>query len=225
VGIAHARFMARFFDQHGIKALAIWGDSPKQERADALDKLRRGEINILFSVDLFNEGVDVPNVETLLLLRPTESPLLFLQQLGRGLRKAEGKTACLVLDFIGQHRREFRFHPRLQGLLGGSRQHVERQVEEGFPFLPAGCHMALEPKAREIVLRSIREAVPSTWQGRAAELRSVAAEGWGSLADFLEHSGLELGDLYRSNHSWSDLKEAAGLPVASKGPNEVPLRP
>lgn len=224
VGIAHARFMARVFNEHEIKAAAIWGDSPKDEREQALKQLNKGEINILFSVDIFNEGVDVPNVETLLFLRPTDSPVLFLQQLGRGLRKAENKTACLVLDFVGQHRREFRFHQKLQAFLGGSRKHVEKQVQEGFPFLPAGCHMELEPQAREIVLRNIKNAVPSRWSQKIAELRQLAAEGVNTLAGFLEHSGLELADIYQGGRCWSDLKEEAGLETEIPGPNESALR-
>lgn len=225
VSVVHARFMARVFNENGIASAAVWGDSPKIERADALDKLRRGEVKVLFSVDLFNEGVDLPDVDTLLLLRPTESPVLFLQQLGRGLRKAEGKTACLVLDFIGRHRSEFRFHPRLQALLGGSRRHVEHQVQNGFPFLPAGCHMEIEPVARDVVLRSIRDAVPHTWAARATELASLAREGKGSLRDFLDESGLELEDLYASNdRGWSSLREAAGLPIKPAGSHERTLR-
>jgi superfamily II DNA or RNA helicase len=70
-------------------------------------------------VDLFNEGVEVPLVDTVLMLRPTDSPTLFLQQLGRGLRRAHGKTVCTVLDFVGHHRREFRFDRRLRALLPG----------------------------------------------------------------------------------------------------------
>lgn len=224
VGIEHARFMARVFNDHGIRAEAVWGDSPKDFRTEALRKLNEGEIKILFSVDIFNEGVDVPNVETLLLLRPTESPVLFLQQLGRGLRKAKNKTACLVLDFVGQHRKEFRYHNRLQALLGGSRLHVERQVKDGFPFLPAGCYMELEPKAREIVLQSIRNAVPSNWKAKADELRSLAAEDKGSLFNFIEASGLELSDIYGSHRCWSDLKEEAGLSIEPAGPHESTLR-
>jgi len=224
VGIAHARFMARVFNEHGIKAAAIWGDSPKDEREQALKQLNLGEINILFSVDIFNEGVDVPNVETLLFLRPTDSPVLFLQQLGRGLRKADNKNACLVLDFVGQHRREFRFHQKLQAFLGGSRKHVEKQVQEGFPFLPAGCHMELEPQAREIVLRNIRNAVPSRWLQKIAELRQLAEEGVNTLAGFLEHSGLELTDVYQGGRCWSDLKEDAGFDTEPEGPKETVLR-
>ncbi len=190
------------------------------ERTAALRDLDAGRVNVVFTVDLFNEGVDVPNVDTLLLLRPTESPTLFLQQLGRGLRRARGKALCTVLDFVGNHRREFRFDRRLRALLGGSRRDVERQVANDFPFLPAGCHMELDPVAREIVLRSIREAIPSDWKARREELRSL---GDVSLAKYLEETGLELEDIYASNHSWSELRRAVGLPTATSGPEEGAL--
>ncbi len=211
VSIEHARFMARVFGELGVRSTAVWGDSPEEERREALSQLRRGEINILFSVDLFNEGVDLPTVDTLLLLRPTDSATLFLQQLGRGLRKSQGKHTCLVLDFVGQHRREFRFDRRLRALLGGSRKNIERQVEAGFPFLPAGCHMELDRVARDIVLESIKRAVPAGWTAKANELRRLREEGRGSLERaFLEDSGLELEDVYAGNKSWSDLVEAVG---------------
>jgi superfamily II DNA or RNA helicase len=224
VSVEHARFMARVFNQLGVASTAVWGDSPENERREALQQLRDGKINVLFSVDLFNEGVDLPNVDTLLLLRPTDSPTLFLQQLGRGLRKAKDKHCCLVLDFVGQHRREFRFDRRLQALLGGSRKHVERQVEGGFPFLPAGCHMELEHRAREIVLESIKRAVPSRWAAKAEELRRLVGEGRGSLPAYLEDAGLELEDVYSGTKSWSDLKALAGVELESTGPSETTLR-
>ncbi len=224
VSVDHARFMARVFSNLGIPSVAVWGSTPAHERESALLQLSAGEIRVLFSVDLFNEGVDLPNVDTLLLLRPTDSPTLFLQQLGRGLRKADRKPFCLVLDFVGQHRQEFRYDRRLRALLGGSRKHVEQQVEEGFPFLPAGCHMELESKARDIVLASIRSAVPSRFAERAEELARLDKEGRGSLAAFIEDSGLELEDIYANNRSWSDLRQHAGLEVAPAGPEEITLR-
>jgi superfamily II DNA or RNA helicase/HKD family nuclease len=224
VSIEHARFMARVFDDLGVASTAVWGDSPAEERRAALDRLRRGDINIVFSVDLFNEGVDLPNVDTLLLLRPTDSPTLFLQQLGRGLRKATDKHSCLVLDFVGQHRREFRFDRRFQALLGGSRKSVERQVETGFPFLPAGCHMELSSKARDIVLENIKRATPTRWQAKAEELRRLHGEGRSSLGAYLEDAGLELEDVYAGTRGWSDLREAAGLATEAPGPNEPALR-
>lgn len=224
VNVEHARYMARVFGEAGVPATAVWGDSPEDDRRAALEALRRREIAVLFSVDLFNEGVDLPRVDTLLLLRPTDSPVLFVQQLGRGLRKHANKSTCLVLDFVGNHRREFRFDRRLQALLGGSRKRVERQVEAGFPFLPAGCHMELEPRAREIVLDNIRKAVPSQWKAKAEELRRLSDEGRGSLRAFLEDSGLALDDIYSGNRAWSDLRETAGLPVEASGPAEETLR-
>ena len=106
VSVEHARFMARVFNEAGIRSQAVWADTPSAERQHALEDLAARRINVLFSVDLFNEGVDVPVVDTLLLLRPTDSPTLFLQQLGRGLRKSHGKRQCTVLDFVGHHRKD-----------------------------------------------------------------------------------------------------------------------
>jgi hypothetical protein len=174
---------------------------------------------------LFNEGVDVPTIDTLLMLRPTESPLLFLQQLGRGLRKSAGKTICTVLDFVGQHRREFRYDRRFRALLGGSRQSVLKQVEGGFPFLPAGCHMELDRVASERIIESIKRSVPTRWREKAVELSTLEQEQPGiSLGRFLAASGLDLEDIYAGNHSWSDLREEAGLQMHTAGPHEKTLR-
>lgn len=225
VSVEHARYMARVFNESGIPATAVWADTRDEERLRALTDLAAGRVNVVFSVDLFNEGVDVPAVSSLLMLRPTESPLLFLQQLGRGLRKAPGKTLCTVLDFVGQHRKEFRYDRRFQALLGGSRSHVTRQVSEGFPFLPSGCSMQLDRVATERVLESIRNGVPSRWNEKVNELRSLAAERPDiTLADYLVESGLELEDVYTGNHCWSDLREDAGLPSAVAGSSEEGIR-
>lgn len=225
VSIVHARYMARIFNDAGITAVAIFGESSDQERREALAALRDGSLRVLFSVDLFNEGVDLPVVDALLLLRPTDSATLFLQQLGRGLRKSAGKASCLVLDFVGVHRREFRFDRRLRALLGGTRKDLTTQVEQGFPLLPAGCHMQLDRVAAEIVLRSIRSAVPSNWTQQVDELRALIAGGKQvSLESYLEHSGVELHELYAGGRSWSDLRAAAGLALADAGPHEVVLR-
>jgi len=220
VSVGHAQFMARRFTELGLPSVSLSAASRSAERSAALRDLSKGELRAVFTVDLFNEGIDVPNVDTLLLLRPTESPTLFLQQLGRGLRKAEGKGACTVLDFVGTHRKEFRFDRRLRALLGGSRADVERQVRNDFPFLPAGCSFHLDHVARDIVLRSIREAIPSTWRERCEELLSL---GDVRLAEYLESSGLELDDIYAGGHSWSEMRRAAGFPTAASGPAEGAL--
>lgn len=224
--VDHARWMADRFNDAGIRATAVWADTPSDERRQALLDLAVGRVNVIFSVDLFNEGVDIPTVDTLLLLRPTDSPTLFLQQLGRGLRRAEGKAECLVLDFVGLHRKEFRFDLRYRALLGGTRKDLIERVEAGFPFLPAGCHLSLDPVAADLVLKNIRESVPTRWAAKALELQHVAAAAGGDvgLAPFLDESGLDLDDVYTGNRSWSDLREEAGLPVAAAGPHEAILR-
>ncbi len=243
VSVEHARFMARHFERAGIRALAIWADTPSRERRAALDDLAAGRVNVVFTVDLFNEGVDVPLVDTLLLLRPTDSALLFQQQLGRGLRRAPGKTVCTVLDFVGHHRREYRFDRRLRAILRGGRSELRRQVEEGFPFLPAGCHMELDRVASAAVLENLRQSLPNRWAAKVEELRHVAAArgvagsgdssaaGGGSgdgpevsLGAFLREADLDLEDVYTGNRGWSDLREAAGLRTLPAGPAEDAFR-
>lgn len=225
VSIEHAQFMAAHFTKHGLPSVAIWGNSPAADRQAALQDLAAGKVRVVFSVDLFNEGVDVPTVDTLLMLRPTESPTLFLQQLGRGLRRSKDKSFCTVLDFVGTHRREFRFDRRYRALLGGTRRDIERSVQQGFPFLPAGCYMHLDAKASEVVLRSLRDAIPSRWPARVEELRVVHASYPDvTLSRYLEESGLDLPDVYDGSRGWSDLCQAAGVSVAPAGPLETPLR-
>lgn len=225
VSVEHARYMARVFNAAGIPSVAIWGDSPAAEREAALRDLTTGRVTVVFSVDLFNEGVDLPAVDTLLLLRPTDSPTLFLQQLGRGLRRSKGKTVCTVLDFVGHHRKEFRFDRRLRALLGGTRKDVERQVKDGFPVLPAGCHMELDSVASEIILRNLRDSLPTMWRQRTAELRALIESGREpTLANYLEHSGLDLIDVYAGKRGWSDLCAAADVQTVAAGPEEPKLR-
>ena len=225
VSIEHARFMARVFNNANIPSIAIWADTPMLEREAALRDLRERRVNVVFSVDVFNEGVDVPSVDMLIMLRPTDSPTLFLQQLGRGLRKSTGKSACTVVDFVGLHNREFRFDRRIGALLGGTRKEIERQVAQGFPFLPAGCHMELDRVASERVLRNIRNAVPDGWTRKVEELRRLAASGSRvSLGAYLDATGLALEDVYAAGHSWSEMRVAAGLHVDKPGPVESELR-
>jgi superfamily II DNA or RNA helicase/HKD family nuclease len=218
VSVEHARFMARHFKAAGITAVAVWADTPDAERRQALRDLAAGRVQAVFSVDLFNEGVDVPAVDTVLMLRPTESPTLFLQQLGRGLRRSHDKAYCTVLDFVGTHRKEFRFDRRLRALLGGTRRDLEQAVKDGFPFLPAGCHMELDAVASDVVLRSLRDAIPSRWPQKVEELRALVGSGRpATLTGYLEHAGLEVEDVYAGNKSWSDLCDDAGVAVAEHG--------
>lgn len=170
VSIKHAEFMTDMFNQAGIKAAYITGAATTAERQLLPRQLERGEINVLVTVDLYNEGVDLPFVDTLLLLRPTQSATLFQQQIGRGLRLHEGKESCLVLDFVGATSGNFRFDILYSAITGLSRKEVIEGIELGFGKLPLGCHIQLQKQAREHVLASLREAVNFTWQRLAREL-------------------------------------------------------
>jgi superfamily II DNA or RNA helicase len=165
--------------------------------------------------DLYNEGVDLPLVDTLLLLRPTQSPVLFQQQIGRGLRLAKGKESCLILDFVGRHREEFRFDRLLSTLTGLSRAQLIEAVDKGFGMLPPGCHIHLQRQTREQVLRSLRKLVQQNWRRLRTELQAYAALRGRTdirLASFLAEQAIELDDLYRSSgrSGWTNLKRDAG---------------
>lgn len=228
VSIEHARFMATRFTEAGLPSVAVTADTDSESRRHAVSALEKGTVRALFTVDLFNEGVDIPSVDTLLFLRPTESALVFMQQLGRGLRRFEGKDCVTVMDFIGRSHRKFRFDLRYRAVTGTSRTEVTKQIEQGFPFLPAGCTMQLDRVAKEIVLRNLQEAIPSQRPAMVRELRALvdaeAANGRRpiTLPLFLQETGLELVDVYR-NGSWSALKRAAGMPMPPAGPREDTL--
>jgi superfamily II DNA or RNA helicase/HKD family nuclease len=230
VSVPHARFMAAEFSRRGIPSVAVSADTSAEDREAALRDLRERKVNVVFCVDLFNEGVDVPAIDTVLFLRPTESALVFLQQLGRGLRRTEGKACLTVLDFIGNASRRFRFDLRLRALVGGHRMEIIRQVEEGFPRLPSGCAIQLDRVTSKIVLENIRTSLGSSFAGMVAELRAMIESRRHagldpeavSLGDFLRDAALELEDLYKSNEwTWSRLRREAGLPTPSEGPDEA----
>lgn len=110
VSVAHAHYMARVFTEAGITAAAVSGDTSQADRQQALaDSCRARRITLLFAVDLFNEGLDIPEVDTVLFLRPTESATVFLQQFGRRLRRTRDKAVLTALDFVGHQRSEFRW--------------------------------------------------------------------------------------------------------------------
>lgn len=225
VSVAHARFMAAQLDRAGIKAACVVGDTPSDERRQAPERLARGEVAALVTCDLYNEGVDLPMVDTLLLLRPTQSPVLFQQQIGRGLRLAPGKEGCLILDFVGRHRQDFRFDRLLSTLTGLPRGQLVEAVDMGFGSLPPGCHIHLQRQAREQVLGSLRRLVQHNWRRLRTELQAYAAlRGRNNvrLASFLREQAIELNDLYRNagRSGWANLKRDAGLLATPTGPED-----
>ena len=228
VSVAHAEFMTSWLNRAGLPAACVVGTTPSDERRLAPQRLASGQLSALVTVDLYNEGVDLPSVDTLLLLRPTQSPVLFQQQIGRGLRLAPGKESCLVLDFVGQHRTDFRFDRLLSSLTGLSRRELVAGVEDGFGSLPPGCHIQLQRQTREQVLRGLRTLTTQNWPRLRTELQTYAALRGRTavrLADFLHEQALELEDVYRATtgqgrSGWTVLKRDAGLIAAEPGPEE-----
>jgi superfamily II DNA or RNA helicase len=157
VTMEHAKFMAIKFNLAGLKADFLTSEN-NQNRDKVRNQLLRKEINYLFVVDIFNEGVDIAEIDTVLFLRPTESLTVFLQQLGRGLRLAEGKDCLTVLDFVGNSRPEYNFESKFRALIGKTANTVGREIEDNFPHLPLGCSIVLEKKAKQIILENITVA-------------------------------------------------------------------
>ncbi|MBU6530728.1 DUF3427 domain-containing protein [Streptomyces mayonensis] len=205
---AHAHFMADFFRKAGFRAVALDSDSPADVRAGALEDLKNGELQVIFSVNLFNEGLDIPDVDTLLLLRPTNSATVFLQQLGRGLRRTDRKPVLTVLDFIGQHRAEFRFEEQFRAMTNLSRNRLVEHIERGFPQLPSGCQIILEGKAKDLVLGNIRTQLAATVKTLVKEVKKYSTP---RLADYLRESRREIKELYKSSNSWTLVLRRAGL--------------
>jgi superfamily II DNA or RNA helicase len=224
VSVEHARYMARKFTQAGIPAEAMTGDTAPDVRRSQLDRLKAKELNVLFAVDVLTEGVDVPSVDTILLLRPTESATVFLQQIGRGLRLHRDKSVCTVMDFVGQQHRRFRSDLRLRALTGRSRGQLISDVEAGFPYLPAGCHMRLDRESEQAILDNLKAVTSTSADALAAELASLQDQhGRLTLAEFLDHAAIDLDDIYRRT-TWTDLQRRAGATVPGPGPREPELR-
>lgn len=180
VSIDHAQFMCRYFNEHGIPSMYLIGSSPDEERQTAKQRLVSGDVRFIFVVDIYNEGVDIPEVNTVLFLRPTESLTIFLQQLGRGLRLAEDKECLTVLDFIGQANKKYNFEDKFAALLSNTTRSVTRELKDGFVSVPKGCYIQLEKKAAKYILDNIRASY-----GNSAGLVS-------RIASFTDDSGLTL---------------------------------
>jgi len=226
VSVDHALFMAEFFTAHAIPSRAVHAGSTKPERAEARRWLESGQLRFLFVVDLYNEGVDIPQINTVLFLRPTESLTVFLQQLGRGLRLPGEKECLTVLAFIGQSHTRYRFEEKFAALLGPepTRTSLRRQLTEGFSQIPRGCYIQLERVAREHVLATIRQSV-RTRSGLASRIATFTEDTGRelTLANFLNHYQLTARDLYggSSPASFARLCAQAGLRDDFHDPDET----
>jgi len=220
VSVDHAAYMTRVFVEAGIPSATITGETTYGLRDGAIADLRSGRINAIFAVDVFNEGVDIPAINTVLFLRPTESSTVFLQQLGRGLRTAPGKAVLTALDFVGHHRKEFRFDRRYRAITGSTRAQLLRDIEQGFPFLPAGSQIVLDRQTQESVLANIKSQISTSKKQLIGELKSHPTS---ELETFLADSGVELADVVRADRSWAEIRREAGVATPAIGPNEATL--
>ena len=203
----HAQFMAEEFRRVGLKAAYLTSDND-EERLSLNKQLAKGEINYLFVVDIFNEGVDIPAVDTVLFLRPTESLTIFLQQLGRGLRLYPGKQQLTVFDFVAQLNQKYDFASRFRSLLTRTDKSVVDQVKNGFTLLPHGCTIHMEEEAQEYVLQNIKAAIYNKAR-LVKELRTYTHTP--TLAEFIENNGQDVRLIYKGGYCWSSLKREAGM--------------
>lgn len=217
--IDHAEFMARMFNEAGYKAMAV--TSRNSEDIDmASDKLAHGEINYLCVADMLNEGIDIPEIDTVLFLRPTESLTVFLQQLGRGLRLADGKTCLTVLDYVAQAHQNYNYESRFRALVGRGNRSVEDEIKNGFLFLPRGCSITMERQAQEYILKNIREAIFNLRRLRREVQNFHQNTGQElTLPNFLENFGLDWRLIYKTPGSWARLKQQAGIKVEGFNPD------
>jgi superfamily II DNA or RNA helicase/HKD family nuclease len=205
VSIRHAEYMAAYFSQAGISSAAVYAGS-ELSRGDALERLADRRLEVLFSVDLFNEGVDLPSIDTVMLLRPTESKILFLQQLGRGLRKTDEKSHLVVLDFIGNHQS---FLHKPQALLGAGQSFKQiaefaRRYEQQRLELPTGCFVNFDLRLIEFLKSLDTDGITKDYEALKTTLGRRP-----SLAEFYR-AGVSITTMRRQFGSWFELVNSQG---------------
>ncbi|MFC4263101.1 DUF3427 domain-containing protein [Ferruginibacter yonginensis] len=221
ISMEHAQFMASKFALLGLKADYLTSAN-NQNREIIKQQFLNGDINYLFVVDIFNEGVDIPEIDTVLFLRPTESLTIFLQQLGRGLRLAENKDSLTVLDFVGNARPEYNFENKFRALIGKTVTTVHKEIEDNFPHLPLGCSIILERKAKEAILQNIANATSVSRNQLIAKIRNfknVTSLEF-NLKNFITFYGVSLLQIYERG-GWKRLCQIAGVIDDFSSINEV----
>jgi len=223
VSIEHARYMAEKFTLAGFKADYLTSEN-SNNRTVIRQRLRDKEINYLFVRDIFNEGVDIPEIDTVLFLRPTESLTIFLQQLGRGLRLADNKECLTVLDFVGNARPEYDFEHKFRALVGKTQTSVIKEIEDDFPHLPLGCSIVLEKKAKEIILKNIRAAIGFNKRQLIVKIQNFRHQSTLSLnlKNFIEFQHIEPQLIYKKD-SWKRLCAEANVIDDFTEPNEAEI--
>jgi superfamily II DNA or RNA helicase len=206
VTIEHAVFMTEKFNLAGLKAECLTSKNTN-DRDRIREQFKKKKFNYLFVVDIFNEGVDIPEIDTVLFLRPTESLTVFLQQLGRGLRLAEGKDCLTVLDFVGNSRPEYDFESKFRALIGKTTTSIQKEIEDDFPHLPLGCSIVLEKKAKETILENIIKATTLNVNQLINKIRNFQHQTTLplTLTNFMELNQIPMEMIYSKKETWSRL--------------------
>lgn len=207
----HASFMSDFFTESGVKSSCLTSDSTREERNSIQQKLVQREINVICVVDIYNEGIDIKELDTVIFLRPTESLTVFLQQLGRGLRLHEDKECLTVLDFVGNANKNFNFEYRFRAMIGANGKNIIEEINNGFSHLPAGCHVKLEKLAQSYILDNIRGNIYNAKVSQLTQRITTFSSETGlplTLSNFLDYHNLLLENIYHY-HSWSRLCQIA----------------
>jgi superfamily II DNA or RNA helicase len=223
----HADFMRRYCHNVGLRVAAVHAGTTSDPRTHSLERLQVGELDVLFAVDMFNEGVDLPDVDTILMLRPTESPILWLQQFGRGLRRREGKR-LKVIDYIGNHR-SFLLKPKTLFQIEGGNAEISnalRLVEEGRgdELLPPGCSVTYDLEAREILSTLLARApAAEVLETFYREFRDRTGTRPSASETF--HSGFDPKSARRDHQSWFQFVRRMGDLTGDMDRAEAHIRP
>jgi superfamily II DNA or RNA helicase len=225
VSVKHAEYMAKMFKKRGYSAETLLGTTPTEERPTCINRFRNGKTQFLFTVDVLNEGFDLPSINLVLFLRPTQSLTVFLQQLGRGLRHAPDKDCLTVIDMVGQQHRKYRIDRKFAALLPRQRLRLDKEAKADFPHLPAGCNIQLERVARQHVIDHIEHSLHdlATMVSEGLSTQATQLSRVPSLAEFLnEHDVDPL--LLLKKDTWTGWKARSGLATPVDSPDQVLLQ-
>ena len=203
VSIEHAKFMANYFNHKNIPSVAISSQNSKDERDEAKEGLINGKYKFAFVVDLYNEGVDIPQINTILFLRPTDSITVFLQQLGRGLRLSENKECLTVLDYVGQAHKNYNFYEKIASISKTKGKALKHEIESGFITLPKGCHLHMEKQAKEYILKNINSFINNKRNIiNKIKIFEIESQQTLTLENFIEFYNITLKDIYKTKNSF-----------------------
>ncbi|MGL6105590.1 DUF3427 domain-containing protein, partial [Romboutsia sp.] len=206
VSIEHAKFMADYFNNKNIPSIAISSELNKDEREEAKSGIEKGKYKFAFVVDLYNEGIDIPSINTILFLRPTESTTVFLQQLGRGLRLSDNKECLTVLDYVGQANKNYNFYEKFATISKKKGKVLKEEIESGFVTLPKGCHLHMEKQAKEYILRNINSFINNkTTIINKIKTFKIESDKEVNISNFIEFYNISLKDIYKTKNTFSRL--------------------